>query len=192
MEGLPGDAEAIARSLDDPTQFGVIFDRHYKAVRRFLTRLVPVEAADDLAAETFLIAFRRRGAFRLEATSARPWLLGIAANLLRRHARQNRRMWRAHLRHAIGREAASNDPWLDADARLDAAALADRLAGALLRLRAQDREVLLLYVLGDLSYEEVAQAMGIPVGTVRSRLARARRIVRELLGEHRAIDGHDE
>ncbi|WP_344272836.1 RNA polymerase sigma factor, partial [Actinomadura napierensis] len=137
------------------------------------------QAADDVVAETFLAAFRRRGRYDLARPDARPWLYGIAANLIGKHRRSETRMLQA-----LARTGA--DPVTDAidraDARVSAAAVSRRLAGALADLPARDRDVLLLVAWADLSYQQVAEALSIPVGTVRSRLNRARRKVREALG----------
>jgi RNA polymerase sigma factor (sigma-70 family) len=126
----------------------------------------------------FLTAFDRRGRYDLARPDARPWLDGIAANLLRRHRRREARRLRAHAREA-GRALAHRD---EPDERLDAAASGPRLAAALARLPAHQREVLLLVAWGGLGYEEVAGALDVPVGTVRSRLSRARERVRREIG----------
>jgi RNA polymerase sigma factor (sigma-70 family) len=115
---------------------------------------------------------------------ALPWLFGIAANLARRHRRTEVRRLRAYAR--TGR-----DPLLDehgdAPARLDAAAAGPRLAAALAELRAHDREALLLFAWAELSYEEISLALRIPVGTVRSRLHRARQALRAHLESQETI-----
>ena len=77
------DARAIATSLSHPERFAAIFDRHYDAIHAYLARRAGAALADDLAATTFTVAFERRATFRAESTSARPWLYGIATNLLR-------------------------------------------------------------------------------------------------------------
>ncbi len=173
----------MAQSVNDPSSFEAIFDRHYRWVHRYLGRQLPASVADDLAAETFLIAFRSRASYDLRRPNAGPWLLGIAANLVRRHLRQNQRMWRAYLRELGARQVHNLDVGTEVVNRLDAKRLAERLAEVLLSLRAEDREVLLLYGLGELTYEEISQSLNLPLGTVRSRLARARRRTRELLGD---------
>lgn len=182
MEPASSDSEIIARSLEDPDAFEEIFDRYYLSVRGYLARCGDPEAAGDLAQEVFLRAFRSRRRFRLEADSAAPWLFGIATNVLRRHLRRRHRRGRALLRLGPRRQARVEDPYERADQRLSAAEWAGALQDALAELREPDRDVLLLYALGQLTYREVAEALGIPIGTVRSRLARARRQLRELLG----------
>jgi RNA polymerase sigma-70 factor (ECF subfamily) len=179
-DALPSDAELVRLSLTDPEQFAPLFDRHAAAVHRYLGRRVG-ELADDLLSETFLIAFRRRAAYRADHVDVRPWLLGIATNLVHGAARAERRRYRALAREAGRPEEHGADPGEDA-ARLDAQALRAPLAGALAGLKRPDRDVLLLFAWGQLGYEEIAAVLDVPVGTVRSRLHRARRLTRAALG----------
>lgn len=172
------DAGVIAASLDDGARFGEIFDRHFAEIDRYLARRVGLALADEIAAEVFVIAFRSRGRYDPAASDARPWLFGIAANLARRYWRTERRRLRAYARTGV--DAVSEEAG-DIDGRLDALAAGPRLAGALAALRPGEREVLLLFAWADLGYEGIATALGIPVGTVRSRLSRARARIRELL-----------
>lgn len=179
-EAPPGDdASLIERSLADPEAFADLYDRHAPLIHRYAARRLGAEAADDVVAETFLAAFRRRARYDLARPDARPWLYGIAANLIGKHRRSETRMLRAYAR-------TGTDPLDDdadrVDARVSASACARPLAGALAALPARDRDVLLLVAWADLTYEQVAEALSIPVGTVRSRLNRARRKVREALG----------
>lgn len=173
------DADLIADSLTDPRAFAPLFDRHYDAIAGFLRRRVDPALADELAAETFLQAFDARGRYDLGRPDAAPWLYGIAANLLRRHRRSEERRLRAYARAAT--RAADASPFEGAEERLDAAASAAALATALASLGPGERDVLLLHAWTELSYEQIADALAIPVGTVRSRLHRARGVVRELL-----------
>jgi RNA polymerase sigma factor (sigma-70 family) len=175
----PTDTELMARSLDEPEAFATLFDRHASAVHRYLGRRVG-ELADDLLSETFLIAFRRRAAYRPERVEVRPWLIGIATNLVHGSARAERRRYRALARAAAEPEVTGADPGDSAD-RLDAQALRGPLAGALAGLKARDRDALLLFAWAQLSYEEIAAVLDIPLGTVRSRLNRARRQTRAAL-----------
>jgi RNA polymerase sigma factor (sigma-70 family) len=177
---LPTDGELITRSVDDPEQFAGLFDRHAAAVHRYLGRRVG-ELAEDLLSETFLIAFRRRSAYRAEHVEVRPWLLGIATNVVRGHERTERRRYRLLARAATSPEENGPDP-ADSGDRLDAQALRGPLAAALAALKRPDRDALLLFAWGDLGYEEIAAVLGVPVGTVRSRLHRARRLTRAALG----------
>jgi RNA polymerase sigma-70 factor (ECF subfamily) len=173
------DAELISASLRDPRVFAGVFDRHYAAVAGFLRRRLERSLADELAAETFLQAFDGRGRYDVSRVDARPWLFGIACHLLSRHRRDEERRLRAFARAGRVREEERGID--DVDRRLDAAAAGPVLAAALGSLGAGDREVLVLYAWADLSYDEIAVALGLPVGTVRSRLHRAReRVGREL------------
>jgi RNA polymerase sigma-70 factor (ECF subfamily) len=170
----PGDdATVIARSLSDSEAFAAIFERHFDEIHRHLRRRYP-EEADELAAEVFVVAFDARSRYRPMGDSARPWLYGIASNLLSKRRRQERRALRAHARSG-GRRGPAEDDFDDAVDRADAERRSRLLASAVGRLSADDRDTLLLYALSDLSYEEVAFALEVPIGTVRSRLARARR-----------------
>jgi RNA polymerase sigma factor (sigma-70 family) len=178
--GYPGsispgvsDAAVIESSLSEPGAFGAIFDRHFDAVHRYLARRVGSGPADDLASSTFVVAFERRSPFRSEADTARPWLLGIATNLLRNE-------WRAEKRalKLMGRLGSSQSTAAD-EGPAERSGVDDVLA----RLDQGQRDVLLLYAWEELSYEEIAAALAIPVGTVRSRLARGRAALRSLLDE---------
>jgi RNA polymerase sigma factor (sigma-70 family) len=176
----------MARSLAEPEAFATLFDRHATAVHRYLGRRVG-ELADDLLSETFLIAFRRRAAYRPERVEVRPWLIGIATNLVHGHVRAERRRYRALARAAAEPETSAADPG-DSTDRLTAEALRGPLAGALAGLKARDRDALLLLAWGQLSYEEIAAVLDVPVGTVRSRLNRARRQTRAALGATSPFD----
>lgn len=170
------DGATIAGSFERPERFGAIFDRHYAAVHRYLARRTARAQADDLASATFVIAFERRRSFRPRSTSARPWLYGIATNLLRESGRAARRDGELALRLTSE---------LSTSAVHDGASgpRTEQLSAALAALEAGQREVLLLYAWEELSYEEIAEALEIPLGTVRSRLARARRHLQAELGE---------
>jgi RNA polymerase sigma-70 factor (ECF subfamily) len=174
------DGTVIAASAAVPECFAAIFDRHAAHIHRYLSRRLGGDAVDDLVAETFLIAFRGRGRYDTGWRSARPWLYGIATNVVSRHRRDEARRYR--LRQAVVPEP---DETCHADrvaAGVSAEATRGALSAALARLSRGDRDVLLLIAWEDLSYEQVATALGIPVGTVRSRLNRARRKVRAVLG----------
>lgn len=171
------DAEVIAQSLEEPEIFAGLYDRHAPDIHRYAARRLGEGAADDITADTFLIAFRSRRRFDPAQRSARPWLYGIAANLIGKHRRSEERALRALARTGQDPVAAS---WSDrCDDRIAAQA---PLAAALAALSPGDRHVLLLVAWADLGYQEVAEALGIPLGTVRSRLNRARRRVRSALG----------
>jgi RNA polymerase sigma factor (sigma-70 family) len=171
------DAEVIQDSFFDPTMFAVLFDRHYQAVYRFLRGRIGAVLADDLASETFTIAFRRRKSYDLSRADGRPWLFGIAVNLLREHRRSEERRLRAHARAADGTaESGSSKVELD-----------QTIASALLDLNQDDRNLILLYAWAELSYEELAEALDLPLGTVRSRLSRTRSKLRFALAPAQAI-----
>jgi len=180
--GRPDD-ELIVCSRSDPAAFAGIFDRHHAQLYRYLRRRVGAGLAADLAAETFVTAFARRGAYRPDTQDARPWLYGIAHNLLRSHLRDERRQLAAYARHGAdpGADPGALAAFSMADARADSAAVSAELAQILARMPGRDRDVLLLFAWADMSYAEIAQSLNIPVGTVRSRLNRARRQLRVLV-----------
>jgi RNA polymerase sigma factor (sigma-70 family) len=170
----PSDAAVIARSRADSQAFSTIVDRHFATIHRYLARRIGSDRADDLAAQAFAVAFRRRGDFDESAGSARPWLFGIATNVLRNDLRSERRMLAAIARLDTGAESGWADEVERSLARADAAAEIARIAGAIAALDPDQRDVLLLHAWGELSQSEIAASLGIPVGTVYSRLARAR------------------
>jgi RNA polymerase sigma factor (sigma-70 family) len=182
MERAGSDAEVLARASRHPERFGVIFDRHFATIHRYLERRIGSDGADELAGDVFRIAFERRGLFRPHHESALPWLYGLTSNLLLKHWRRERR----HL-HALARFGGGyGSPVVELDEvddRLTARAARTRLLEALASLPAHDRDVVLLVAWEELSYDEVAAALDIPAGTVRSRLNRARRLLRELLDD---------
>ncbi|MFI6940768.1 RNA polymerase sigma factor [Streptomyces sp. NPDC050418] len=177
---VEGDAAVIRRSLAQPEVFAELYDRYAPDIHRYAARRLGDGHADDLTAETFLAAFRTRSRYDLGRENARPWLYGIAANLIGKQRRTEVRGLRALARTGTDPVAES---WVErADSRVVAQSAHGPLAGALAGLSAGDRHVLLLVAWADLTYPEVAEALGIPLGTVRSRLNRARRKVRSALG----------
>jgi RNA polymerase sigma factor (sigma-70 family) len=170
------DSEIIERSRDDPAAFGELFDRHAPAIHRYAQRRTDVAVADDVMAQTFLVAFERRLDFRTEHQHAAPWLYGIANNLIRRHRRDEVRSLRALER--VGSAPAPDDDSAGVADRLDAAAAVRALAPVLRSMPRAQRETVLLHAWTELSYEEIAEAMDVPIGTVRSRLNRARTTLR--------------
>jgi DNA-directed RNA polymerase specialized sigma24 family protein len=145
MDPVSTDAELIAASFGDPARFAELFDRHFAAVHRFAERRVGRDQAGEVASETLTRAFTRRGSYRLDVPDARPWLYGIASNLILHERRR-------FVRYVSAVERVGTD-----------------------------RELLLLVAWDELSYEEAAAALGLPVGTVRSKLHRAEARLRELL-----------
>ncbi len=183
MDRADRDSDAIAASHSTPASFAAIFDRHFDPVHAYLQRRIGRDLADELAAETFLIAFDRRAGYDVTRTDARPWLFGIATNLLHRHRRLERRQLRAYARSAA-------DPVLDAfdgvDARIDASSMCRELVDALAGVPAEELDALLLFAWADFSYAEIGEALAIPTGTVRSRLSRARGRIRAALADDRS------
>jgi RNA polymerase sigma factor (sigma-70 family) len=177
--GTFSDGDLIAASVEEPPRFVEVFERHFQSIYRYALRRAGEGSADDIASETFLVAFAKRGSFRVEQADARPWLFGIATNLMRRRRRDEERMLRAYGQIAARGEA---DDHAAADARVDAQRLQAQIARALLKLRPPERDALLLTAWAELTYQEAASALNVPVGTVRSRLSRARRRVRKELG----------
>jgi RNA polymerase sigma-70 factor (ECF subfamily) len=174
---IEADAPASADAVDlagPPQRFHAVVDRHFDAVVGFLARRVGPDIAQDLAQETFVTAFRRRERFDSKyGGSARPWLLGIATKAVSGHRREERRQLELCRRAAAYTAAAD----VTAPNELDP----DLFAG-LTALARRDRDALLLHVWGELSYEETAAALNVPVGTVRSRINRARRKLTDHLG----------
>jgi RNA polymerase sigma factor (sigma-70 family) len=177
------DAEIFQRSILDPDAFREIFERHASTVHAYARKRIGMTAGEEILAQTFLTAFEKRARFDLSYESARPWLLGIATNIIRHHLREERE----HLT-ALGKmfREQPEDP-VDDVARLDAQRMNPRLIAALLALSDDDRETFLLLALGQLTYEEVASALRIPIGTVRSRIHRARMHLRERVPGRAAI-----
>lgn len=155
------DGDLVRASLRSPHEFGALFDRHFDVVHGFAQRRVGSDLAAEIAAETFATAFARRRSYDISRPDARPWLLGIASNLLRRHWRTERRRIAAYSRALEPSHAPVSH-------------VSDEVVVALSSLSKDERETLFLYALADLAYDEIASALGCPVGTVRSRLARAR------------------
>jgi RNA polymerase sigma-70 factor (ECF subfamily) len=184
------DIAALAASLEDPEQFDLLFVRHFQAIHRYLHRRVGADLADDLAAQTFEIAFRRRATFDPALAEVGAWLYGISANLLRTHRRTERRQLLAFAKTGV--DPIAPDAFGPADARADAAIAMRALARALHEVRDDDRDALLLFAWASLSYEQIAIALDVPIGTVRSRIARARRQLRELVPGHGQEQDMDE
>ncbi|MEV0594325.1 RNA polymerase sigma factor [Nonomuraea cavernae] len=175
------DADLVSASWTQPEAFAELFDRYSAMLYRYVSKRLGPEPAEDLVGETFLVAFSRRRSYDLAYTDARPWLFGILTKLMSRHHRTEAARYRALLRAPVDGHVES--PADRVAAGVTARAARPDLVSALAALPAKDRDVLLLIAWGDLTYEEVARALGIPIGTVRSRLNRGRRKVRAALGD---------
>jgi RNA polymerase sigma-70 factor (ECF subfamily) len=158
--------------------FGTIFERHATTVYNYCFRRTgDWSQAEELTALVFLEAWRRRTQVELERKDALPWLLGVATNVIR-NLRRSQRRHRAALER-LPRERVA-DFAADVDERLDDERQMQAVLRALAKLPRADQDVLALCVWEDLTYEQAAVALHVPVGTVRSRLSRARARLREL------------
>jgi RNA polymerase sigma factor (sigma-70 family) len=162
------DAEIVRRSTgDDAKAFGELFWRHNGAVHGYLARRAGRDVADDLVAEVWLRAFRSRATFDLRYLDARPWLYGIARNVLSAH-------WRKLTKVSPLVPTAISDPWPELEEQLDENERRQSLVKALDVLTNEEREVLLLVAWEQLSAAEIAVMLNVPASTVRNRLHRAR------------------
>jgi len=171
LDAAPVSADA-ADLAGPPQRFHAVVDRHFDAVAGFLARRVGPDTAEDLAQEVFVTAFRKRHRFNPAFESARPWLLGIATRAVAGHRRAERRQLELHRR-------VTAEPLRETTTRED---LDPDLFAGLTALARRDRDTFLLHVWGDLAYEEIAHALDIPIGTVRSRIHRARQQLTAHLG----------
>ncbi|GIF73091.1 RNA polymerase sigma factor [Asanoa siamensis] len=160
-------------AVADPADLAGMFTSYGRDLLRYCTRRVGEQVAEDVVAETFLVAYEQRTRYDPRRGAVLPWLYGIATNLLRRHRRAEVRALRALADTGAGPDAA--------DDRVDAQRTVRKLAGVLAALPRRQREVLLLFAVAELDYAEIATALDIPVGTVRSALHRARAKVRAAL-----------
>jgi RNA polymerase sigma factor (sigma-70 family) len=180
------DAVVIEASWSDPDRFAALYDRYAAQLYRYAYQRVGSQHAEDVVADTFLAAFGQRGSYDVSRADARPWLFGILTRKLARHHRTERADYRAMSRTVSDQSV--EGPADQVATRVAADAVRAPLAAALAGLAGGDRDVLLLIAWGELSYDEVATALGIPIGTVRSRLNRARRKVRAALGGTNPMD----
>jgi RNA polymerase sigma factor (sigma-70 family) len=176
----PSDADLIERSLREPGSFAGIFDRHGEEILRYAHARLGPDLAQDITAETFLAAFRRRDSYDTSRADARPWLYGIAVRLIGKHRRTEARYRR--MLQSVPADRCTEDFGDRSAERVTAERLRPRLLGVLDALPARDRELLLLIAWAGLTYEETAQAMGLTVSAVRSRLNRIRVRTRTALG----------
>jgi len=169
------DAHLLSHA-DAPGAFEELVARHQPVLHRYVARRLGASAAEDLVAETFAIAYARRGSFDPSRGEVRPWLFGIATNVVRGHHRRERRALEAYARTGV--DPLAQGPG-DADATLGAA-----LAAALAGMRREHRDVLLLHAVAELNHAEIAQALGVPEGTVKGWLKRARTSAARELASH--------
>jgi RNA polymerase sigma factor (sigma-70 family) len=174
------DASLIRLSLKDPDHFKTIFERHGPALHRYLSKRARRSVVDDLVSETFISAFRSRHNYDFSYADARPWLFGIATNTVRHHQRSEVR----RLDHGImaGSKMPEDDIANQVVSDIISKAEVERMRRALAQIDDRYSEVLMLIAGSELTYEEVARALDIPIGTVRSRMSRGRAQLRELLG----------
>ena len=184
------DAAVIESSRREPERFAVLFDRHAPHIYRYLARRAGRQVAGDLVAETFLAAFAKRDRYDLGYADARPWLYGIATNLIGAHRRDEARQDRIRQAAAAEPEVPGHADRVAAD--VTARAVRALLDGALAALPDGDRDVLLLIAWEQLTYQEVSRALDIPVGTVQSRLHRARAKTRQALAGTDAAATYEE
>ncbi|MFD0684030.1 RNA polymerase sigma factor [Actinomadura fibrosa] len=160
--------------------FDRVFDAYFAEIYRYAAKRLGPDAGSDVAAQTFLEAFRQRGRYDPARAGVRTWLYGIATKVVGRHQRAETRALRARARLGPGRDTEEHTDRVDA--RVSAEGLRGEIAGAVAALPRGQRDVLLLVALADLSHDEVAAALGISYGTVGSRLNRARTTLRKALG----------
>ena len=161
-----------ASASGDERAFSELYDRHARAIYNYLfRRLGDWSEAEDLTAVVFLEAFRRRSDVVVVEDKLLPWLYGIATNVLRN---RRRALWRHRDLVAQLARQPSADRTPDLAARSEAAEQMRSVLGRIAKLPRQQQDVIALCVWSGLGYEEAAAALGVPVGTVRSRLSRAR------------------
>ena len=172
----------------DPAAFGTLFERHGRAVYNYCFRRTgDWAAAEDLTSVVFLEAWRKRKSLRLHGDTLLPWLYGVATNVLRNRGRALKRHRAALDRLTVEHQADFAD---DVVERLDDTRQMRQMLATFRQLPKRDQDVLALCVWSELSYEEAAVALDLPVGTVRSRLSRARSRLRdevEISPQRRAV-----
>ncbi len=188
MSDERSDAEIIGASIEDPTEFGQVFARYHTAIYRFVARRVGLGDAADVAADVFVRAFSIRHRYDTDRPDCLPWLYGIAANIIGDRLRRTKRRQRAH---SGGAQVGGASETLDVDDRLVAESVAGLLEAALDALPWRDRETLMLFALEELTYSEIARVLDIPIGTVGSRISRARRRILEQIPDLGQMIGRD-
>ena len=180
------EALAAARVRCDPEVFTEAYDRYFRAIYLYVAARLGTGPAEDIAAETFAVAFGQRDRFDPARGGLRPWLFGIATNLVARYRRAEARHYRALAR---ARDMPSAGSYEDrVVAKVAARRLLPQLLAALAALSQGERDVVLLVAVSQLSHEEVAQALGIAAGTVGSRLSRARKRLHAAISQE-ALNG---
>lgn len=177
MADVRPDGEIIRASLSDPDEFGEIYARHHRAVFRYVARRIGSGDAGDVTADAFVRAFSIRARYNVSQTNSLPWLYGIARNIVGDRIRRTRRRRRTY----IALVDQGDGEISDADDRLVAYQVTRSLNSALGKLSPKDRETLLLFALEGLTYAEISRVLGVPSGTVGSRITRARRRILELI-----------
>jgi RNA polymerase sigma-70 factor (ECF subfamily) len=177
----PDDAATVGASVAQPELFEAIFRRHHRRIWAYLARMGGPDSADEVTGDVFVAAFSQRDRYDPDRGSVVTWLLGIATNHARTRFRRQGRADRALARFA-GQSAPAPSPFDDADAALDDARALDRVRAALTALPERDREMILLVAWENLTYQEVADVLDMELGTVRSRLSRARHRLRQRAG----------
>jgi RNA polymerase sigma-70 factor (ECF subfamily) len=175
------DADIIAASLEDAAAFGELFERHHQSIFKYVARRADPAAAGDIAADVFTTAFSLRHRYDLAYDNARPWLYGIARNLLRDVRRGRGRASAAYVRLAVDAETTYRSPEAETEARLGVEAL----ERALKKLHRRDAEALLMYAVEGMEYAEIAEVLEIKLGTVKSSINRARKKIGELVATDR-------
>lgn len=165
-------------------ELGRQFDQHGRRILLYLARRTDLASAEDILGETFVTALVRWDSFDPDRQDPLPWLFGIASNLLHRHWRSQRRAARAMSRVAVPDRLED-----DAGEHLDTRRAVDAVIDALDRMRPAVRDTVLLHAWAELTYEQIAAATGVPVGTVRSRLNRARTALRAVPGTTDSLNG---
>jgi RNA polymerase sigma factor (sigma-70 family) len=184
------DADLIERSWQESELFADVFDRHAAEILRYVNARLGPDLAEDIMVETFLAAFQRRRTYDTGRRDARPWLYGIAIRLIGKHRRAESRYRRMLL--SVPRDRETEDWGERSTDRVLAAQLWPKLAAALDGMSTRDRELLLLIAWAELTYDEAAQATGLTVGAVRSRLYRIRKEVRTAVPAHLLGTGSDQ
>lgn len=168
------DSAAIAASIAEPSTFADVFERHYDIIFAYAAGRLGWSQAADIASETFLVAFATRRKFDEQRGSVRAWLFGIATNLIRNLRRREARRLRI----------LAAQPGAIAQAELgETEVLSTEVRAAFEQMTQQQRDIVWLVDVMGLSYVEAAEALAVPLGTVQSRLSRARVRLADLLSE---------